>query len=329
MSRFSEPQWLSPALPVMAVIRLGSALGFAAPTMARVLETIFLTTRMPRALRRYQPDEHDVFITCFSKSGTNWAMQIAQQLAWHGRAEFDHIHDVVPWPEARFAHIASLHQSPPGGPSPTGLRVIKTHLPATLVPYDPRARYITVLRDPKAVMVSAYYFVLGVFGQLERISFDQWYEMACRSGPVANAWANHAASYWAWRDRPNVLVLTYAEMKDDLSGTVRRFAEFMGLTPGDEVLAEVTRRASFEYMKAHESQFCPPTLPLRGTSAPPLMMRRGQARSSNELMTPARQAELDQLTRARLRRLGCDLPYDELFGSAANPGRPSSDPDRG
>ena len=35
----------------------------------------------------------------FAKSGTNWAMQIAHQLIYHGKGEFDHLHDIVPWPD--------------------------------------------------------------------------------------------------------------------------------------------------------------------------------------------------------------------------------------
>ena len=35
----------------------------------------------------------------FPKSGTNWMLQIAHQLIHHGKGEYDHIHDVVPWPD--------------------------------------------------------------------------------------------------------------------------------------------------------------------------------------------------------------------------------------
>src|ERR1022692_3380250 len=47
----------------------------------------------------YIPTEHDVIVATYAKSGTNWMMQIAHQLAFHGQGEFDHIHCVVPWPD--------------------------------------------------------------------------------------------------------------------------------------------------------------------------------------------------------------------------------------
>src|SRR5205823_1910827 len=56
-------------------------------------------TKADNPFRNYVPGEHDVFIATFAKSRTNWMMQIAHQLAFHGEAEYDHIHSVVPWPD--------------------------------------------------------------------------------------------------------------------------------------------------------------------------------------------------------------------------------------
>src|ERR1035438_916005 len=49
----------------------------------------------------YVPGPQDVFVMTYAKSGTNWMMQIVYQLIHHGRGEFDHIHNVVPWPDAK------------------------------------------------------------------------------------------------------------------------------------------------------------------------------------------------------------------------------------
>src|SRR5262245_39729277 len=57
--------------------------------------------RTANPFKNYVPTKHDVFVATFAKSGTNWMMQIAHQLAFHGRADFDHIHCVVPWPDTK------------------------------------------------------------------------------------------------------------------------------------------------------------------------------------------------------------------------------------
>jgi len=48
----------------------------------------------------YKATPHDVFACVYFKSGTNWLMQIATEITHRGRAEFEHIHDLVPWPDA-------------------------------------------------------------------------------------------------------------------------------------------------------------------------------------------------------------------------------------
>ena len=70
----------------------------------------FVSRSMTKFLGRfpsYAPRPEDVFICSYFKSGTNWTMQMAVQIAHRGRAEFEHIHNLVAWPDipdrARYA----------------------------------------------------------------------------------------------------------------------------------------------------------------------------------------------------------------------------------
>ena len=45
-----------------------------------------LTRFLGRFPKDYVPTEHDVFVCSYFKSGTNWTMQIATQIAYRGRA---------------------------------------------------------------------------------------------------------------------------------------------------------------------------------------------------------------------------------------------------
>jgi hypothetical protein len=57
----------------------------------------------------YTPTKADVFVPVYSNSGTNWIMQITQQIACKGQAELGHIHELVAWPDAMFPGITPLN----------------------------------------------------------------------------------------------------------------------------------------------------------------------------------------------------------------------------
>ncbi|HIF91534.1 MAG: hypothetical protein ABGX04_16845 [Myxococcales bacterium] len=66
-------------------------LGFAKLFTRIALTKMLSPDRGVRVLSNYEPTEHDVFVATFGKSGTNWMMQISQQISHYGEAEFEHI----------------------------------------------------------------------------------------------------------------------------------------------------------------------------------------------------------------------------------------------
>jgi hypothetical protein len=195
--------------------------------------------------------------------------------------------------------------------APERKRIIKTHLNWELVPYSNGARYIAVIRDPKDVFVSAYFFIReNLLGRAMPSMSTLCRVFAAGKSPAGGSWAANAAGFWAQRHRPNVLILNFASMKRDLEGTVRRIAAFLDIQVSDEVIQEVCRRSSFEYMKSIDGKFAPYRgAPWRKRT---WMMRKGRQGHASELLTPEQQAQIDASCRAELRRVGSDLPYDEI-----------------
>ncbi len=263
--------------------------------------------------RSYIPDEHDVIVATYAKSGTNWMMQIAHQLLFHGKGEFNHIHEVAPWPDSPAPlgkYAIPLEDPSVWMASPEKKRVIKTHLNWELIPYAESARYIAVIRDPKDVFVSNYFFAKALGGAAVP-SVDTWYRMfVSENFPLGGSWAVNAAGYWAQRNRPNVLVLSFKSMKRDLAGTVRRVAEFLDVRVGEDVLESVCTRAGFSYMKDNDAKFS--VWKMTPWSSYGTMVRKGQQGGSSELLSAEQQRHIDRYFMGELKRLGCDLPYDEF-----------------
>ena len=295
------------------MVRVLEKLGRIDRAMASMSDRNLRTLAKKNPFGNYVATEHDVFVATYAKSGTNWMMQIAHQLAFHGEGEYDHIHCVVPWPDS--PPPMGQYAIPIDDPcvwkaSPEQKRIVKTHLNWELIPYSPAARYIAVIRDPKDVFVSNYFFVKGIAGAVLP-SFDVMYRVfLAGKSPMGGSWAVNAAGYWAQRQRPNVLVLSFKSMKRDLPGTVRRVAEFLNVGTSEEILRKVGEKSSFNYMKEIDNKFRPHRMLPWGPQA--TMMRSGKQGGSSELLSREQQREIDARFMAELKALGSDLPYEEF-----------------
>lgn len=298
-----------------------------------ILKTLELAGRWPRGMSRgmarmmnefegYEPTDHDVMVCSYFKSGTNWTMQIVTQIARRGRADFDHIHDVVPWIElpTRFRFAVPASDQSTWRDSPTGLRAVKTHLPFSRLTCNGVARYVWVVRDPKDVFVSSYRFLQSTMLGPMMPSVQNWLELFLSENAYLGSWAEHVDGGWQHRHQSNVLFLTFEEMKADLSGTVARVAALMDVDLTPDELETVVERSSYPYMKAHSSQFdtrglSPPWATPRGA-----MVRRGETGSAGELLSIADQKRIDDHCRSELERLGSDFRYDRSFVTFARAG---------
>lgn len=143
---------------------------------------------------------------------------------------------------------------------------------------------------------------------------DIWLKLFCsRAFPFV--WSVHLHGYWKNRGRPNLLILTFEEMKSDLEGAIRRIAKFMDVELTDAEFEKVREKSSFGYMKVIGHKFKPPALtPLASPHRE--LIRRGASGGSSELLSSDQQIRIDDFFRADLRALGSDFPYDDTWGSS-------------
>lgn len=227
----------------------------------------------------------DIVISTPPKCGTTWTQMMCALLIFQ-TTTFDQPMDLLsPWLDMltrkREDVIADLE-------SQQHRRFIKTHTPLDGLPFDDRVTYICVARDPRDVALSwdnhmANTDLDALFGARQQaVGLDDLAELMPDGPPIPPAaevdrfWAwmeddtsptsnvsslratiHHLATFWAVRDRPNVVLMHYDDLKADLAGEMGRLADRLGITVPDEKWPALVDAATFERMRERADEMAP------------------------------------------------------------------------
>ncbi len=220
---------------------------------------------------RYHPRADDIVIATAARVGTTWTQQIVSLLVFQS-AEPRDIMAVSPWIDCRF--MMPIEAMAPMVAAQPHRSILKSHLPADALPIYDEMRYIHVARGGLDACMSQFNFMNG-FSRDQLAAFDalgladdvigrsfprtptavreffRWWvdeagEDFCMS---ANGIFSLERSFWAERERPNVLLVHYNDLKADLSGEMGRIADFLGIETPAALWPKLVEAATFETMK--------------------------------------------------------------------------------
>lgn len=260
----------------------------------------------------------DTIITVPAKSGTTWTMNIFYQLREGGNPSFGDIYAEVPWVEFKERPdqpneelLERWKKMPKNVP-----RAFKTHAsPGPMHDFCDNLKYVVVMRNPEEAMVSLKPFFeqhsqrlwdlweardMKSFMVRPDLSFEAWfYEVALKwkpgppdapdvpGGMTTVFFWSFIEGWWSYRNKPNVLMMHFTDMKRDHEGSVRKIAKFLGYTPTAEQWPNILNYTSFEWMKENEDKFEARTIspvPLLNKGA---MVRTGAVgKQTQDGMTP-------------------------------------------
>ena len=228
--------------------------------------------------------DDNIVISTPPKSGTTWMQMICALLVF-GSPEFDRdLGELSPWldlvMQPREAVVAALEAQ-------RHRRFIKTHIPLTGLPFDPRVSYVCVGRDPRDVGISwgnhvanmdvpatqkardaaglpAAEKVLPAVPPAEDASErDRFRHWMLDDTPVADSGSSlrftlhHLATFWGARDSSNMILVHYDDLKADLPGEMRRLAQRLDITVPESAWPSLERAATFDDMREHAGRLIP------------------------------------------------------------------------
>jgi hypothetical protein len=271
----------------------------------------------------YAPRPEDVFVVTQMRSGTTWMQHLVYLVVTRGRGDLaasgTALNAVSPWLES--LRTIGVDEAPLlGSERPT--RIVKTHLPLALCPFDRQAKYIYVARHPLACFASCVDFVRS---NLQGFAPD-WEECArWFQSDELMWWGDWVTHVGPWQNRAacevNVLLVRYEDLVDDLAAQAQRLAAFLGVAPLSEPeLASVVDKCRLDYMRGHADEFemHPPHLL---QSANPFFRDGRQDRARGVPPEIARQI-LDWCRDACAAR---GIPIDRLYPDLAAPANLPSD----
>ncbi len=219
----------------------------------------------PKTFRKaihYQPQTNDVFVATPIKCGTTWMQQIVYEVLSHGHGDLsdnghNHLYAMSPWIES--FNSVDINNAPLIGEKEK--RIIKTHLPANLCPYNEDAKYIYITRHPVSCFMSFVDFSSALAGPFAS-KIDQMVNWFCSDQFWWGSWPDHVEKYWQWsKTKSNVIFFHFEELKEDLLPIINRVAEFLDCELADSEVSETLKKCSFSYMKDHEEwlEMTPPS----------------------------------------------------------------------
>ena len=226
----------------------------------------------------------DIVISTPPKCGTTWMQRLVSLLVFDGPDLPAPISKVSPWLDmqlARLDDVVALLESQ------SHRRFIKTHTPLDGIPYDDRARYVCVGRDPRDVAVSSSHHMRNMnieqfmasrqaavgLDDLAEFGIDkpgprtpppggdpllEWIESDDERTPMSlRSVVTHTSASWRLRSAPNVELFHYSDLVRDLAGELRRLATYLGYELSPARAAELAPCATFEAMKESAETVAP------------------------------------------------------------------------
>jgi len=264
----------------------------------------------------YEPRPDDIVIATYPKCGTTWTQRIVGMLVFQSTDPRD-LTEISPWLDSRIftpveADLALLAAQ-------THRRFIKSHLPFDCLPVYEEVKYIHVARDGRDACMSFHNHLTGfTSAMLERMAglvaedggggrvvpddprayFLQWISEAENGGTADTSFFDFENSYWRERQRPNLLLVHYNDLKADLAGEIARISEFLDIDTPPALLADFARAAEFSKMKSQGAQIMA-KLAMAFEGGAQRFLHKGANGRWRDILTAADLARFDDVVRGK------------------------------
>ncbi len=210
--------------------------------LSRVNDVLFRKLKIERDITVF-PD--DVFLTSYPRSGNTWARFLVGNLVHQNEpVTFLNLECLLP---DMYVHSDSEMRNL------ARPRILKSH-----ECFDPRyKRVVYIVRDPRDVAVSNYYWELKKGSFPEGFPMEQFVPRWMESSywPRLGNWGDHVTSWLSTRQgHDGFVIVRYEDLLTNTKGELTRIAGLLGIEPTPDRLDRAIRLSSAEHMRQLENR---------------------------------------------------------------------------
>jgi hypothetical protein len=243
----------------------------------------------------------DVFIVSYPKSGNTWTRFLIANLAYPEQpANFSNINQLTPDPEALSKRQLRGMRRP---------RLLKSHQY-----FDPRyPKVIYIVRDPRDVVVSQYYFHRKRRTIEDTFPIDQFVpSFVAGSTSVYGSWGENVASWLATRfGQPGFLLLRYEDMIAHTARELTKVASLLGIDATAQGLQQAVERSSADQMRKLENEQAGLWSSTRNTRQDVPFVREAKAGGWRSSLSGTSVEKIEAAWGPLMRWLGYDMVFEE------------------
>lgn len=242
------------------------------PTLSSITRRLFSYWRSPAGNRlKVHPD--DTFLVSYPRSGNTWLRFMLGEVLHEEEATFKNIGTLMP--DIYHTSRARLDRLPRP-------RYLKSH-----EPYDPRyPRVVYLVRDPRDVAISYYYWMLKL-GREPEGGLKAFLETFAADKTPYSGWGRHVRSWYTHKDTlpRGCLFVRYEDLLARPEAQLQRILQFLQIDVPGEHIRQAVEHNAFSRMQKKEVRDRRHSLLADARQDVPFV-RKGQARQWQETFTP-------------------------------------------
>uniref|UniRef100_A0A3Q1GBX7 Sulfotransferase n=1 Tax=Acanthochromis polyacanthus TaxID=80966 RepID=A0A3Q1GBX7_9TELE len=164
---------------------------------------------------------------------------------------------------------------------------------------------LVIFRNPKDTLVSYFHFSNNNPVLPSGQSFDSYFSQFMSGDVGWGSYFDHAVAWDKKMDDPNVMIVTYEALKQNLTEGVRQISTFFGFKLTEDQIQQVSGQSTFNAMKQSSAD-------THGNLGN-IFFRKGVVGDWKNNFTPEQSREMDEVFNKRLAgtRLGAKLNYQQ------------------